>query len=236
MIIGRAHLVLEKVVDDNGVLQFNSDGSALASNKKVFVALEGVSEAIREKLTVLPGGDLSQERISVTPETAREILKNVPKDRTYSGLLEHVDVAVGADDAVVVECTDGKRSRKLKFKQRGRYSDQGAVLRHLYRVLDEGEFTLCLNRKRLLLMLEAMDKAAEDTSGEAPVWIGISKRGDVALRGFDYKMGRAVLGYIHAYDPEEAVQPEKSPWEQRFSEKRGILKGRTLPKRRKPNV
>lgn len=225
MIISRWHLTMERVVDDNGVLQYEADGSALASNKKVFMVLGPVEKEVREKLVkILPDSDPGAKRISITPETAREILKNVPRDKRYGGLLEHVDMRADGSTGVNVEMTDGKRTRKFQFKRRSKSSDAGAVLNHIYRVMGNPDNThMALNRKRLLMLLEAMEKASEDASGEAPVWISISREGDIAIRGWDFKFGRPVLGYMSGYKGDGVEAPPYIDWEETFCEKGGIL-------------
>ena len=233
MIYNRTHLQLEHVVDDNGILQLNGDGSAMASNKKVFIALAPVEPEIKQRLTVLEESDLNAERVSITPETAKEVLKNVPKDRKFGGLLEHVEVRDTGGEEVAVKMVDGKRSRLFNFKKRGRFSEQETVLKYIYRIIDsDSVLTLCLNRKRLLSLLEAMDKVSEDVSGEAPVWLSVSEKGDISIRGWDFKYGRAVLGFMSANKGREAEKPPRSDWENRFSEKERILPKRKLLKRK----
>jgi hypothetical protein len=229
MIISRNHLALERVVDDNGVLQFNEDGSALASNKKVVMVLAPVEDEIKERLTILKD-DGESERISITPDTAKEILKNVPKDKKFNGLLEHVSIRGNDSMSVNVEMTDGKRSRKMLFKRRERETDEKSVLKHMYSMIDQSNINMCLNRKRLLLMLEAMDKVCEDVSGESPVWISVTEGGDITVRGWDFKYGRPVLGYMKAYSGGESAPPPRVEWESKyngtFPGKQGIFKKR----------
>lgn len=224
MIVSRRHLLLEKVVDDNGMLQLNADGSAVATNKKVFAALEGVSAKIRGGVP-LPGKALGAATVSMTDGTAKEVLKNVPKDRLFHGALEHVDVVSEGVGDFAAETTDGRRTRIIRGKAIERSMEPSPMLQRILGVLEGGR-VVCLNRRRLLKLLEVLDKVAEDSTGESPVWIGIGENGDVALRCVDWASGQRALAYMTAYKDEGAEQPPASEWE------RGQWAGG--PKRPKP--
>jgi len=212
MIINRKHLLLERVVSDDGMLQLNRDGSAVATNKKVFMAVEGVG--YKERVNVpLKGEELGMEAVSMSDGTAREILKNVPRDKLFRGILEHLDVTVEGEGDFTAETTDGRRSRTIHCRAAGRRMDPKPMVSRILGVLDRGT-VLCLNRKRLLLLLEAMERVAEDATEESPVWIGLGEGGDVALRCLDWATGRSVLGYMSAYREEGARQPPATFWEQ----------------------
>jgi hypothetical protein len=211
VIVSRRHLLLEKVVDDNGMLQLNRDGSAIATNKKVFVALEGVSPKIQRGVP-LPGKEMGVDSISMTDSTAKEVLKNVPRDKLFHGALEHVDVVSEGVGDFVAETTDGRRTRTIRGKAIERSMEPDPMLQRILGVL-EGQRVVCLNRKRLLRLLEVLDKVAEDSTGESPVWMGFGENGDVALRCVDWASGQRALAYMSAYQDEGAEQPPASEWE-----------------------
>jgi len=227
MIISRSHLLLEKAVDDDGLLQINPDGSTFGSNKKVFILLGPVEEELRERLSILLDTPLGNP-VSITPESAREIIKNVPKDKKFDGMLEHVNIEEKDETEVKVFTTDGKRSRDLVFKQRERTANTDIIGKRIEESLTrEDAVKVCLNRKRLLKLLEVFDKATEDTSGEAPLWLSFTPEGDVALRGWDYKYGRPILGYMNAYKGDDAQEPPRTDWEYRFKPKSSNLNKRS---------
>lgn len=230
MIVNRKHLLLERVVDDDGLLQLNRDGSALATNKKVFMAVEGVPADKREQVP-LRGAELGTGSISMSDSTAKEILKNVPRDKLFQGALEHIDVSASEGEGdFTAETTDGRRARTMRCRALGKQMPPGPMVQRILETLDRGT-VLCLNRKRLLLLLDAMEKVAEDSSGESPVWIGLGKDGDVALRCVDWSTGQRVLGYMSAYRDEGAKQPVASAWERSM-----FAKAKRQPRRRRTSA
>lgn len=214
MIVSRKQLLLERIVDDNGMLQLNADGSACATNKKAFMAMEGVPAARREQVP-LPGAELGAPSVSMTEKTAREVLKGVPRDKLFQGALEHVDVYAESSEDFRADTTDGRRSRTVRGRSIGRTFVPEPMIQRTLSTLDRGR-VVCLNRRRLLRLLETMDRVAEDVTGESPVWIGIGENGDVALRCVDWSTGQRALGYMTAYRDEGAKQPEGSEWERRI--------------------
>lgn len=212
MVIPRGHLQLERMVKDDGVLQFHADGSALATNKKAFIAVEGISQQRREAVP-LAERELGAGAVSVTAETARSVLKLIPRDKMFQGALEHADIRREGDTELSVVTTDGKRVNRVRARCGVGRIDPAPVMREIDGAARSGQ-TVCLNRKRLLMLLDTMERAAEDSSGESPVWLSITEGGDVALRGINQRTGQRVIGYMHAY--RDVPELERSPWEMKY--------------------
>lgn len=214
MIVNRSQLLTERVVGDRGMFQLNRDGSSVASNKKGIVAVEGVR---RTKGVPLEGGELGVDSVAITRETAKSILSDVPRDRKFKGLLEHADIrAVDPGSGELrIETTDGKRSKIVKARGLERAMvNMGKLMGNVLRAMRRGN-VICLNRKRLIALLEAMDKSAEDTSGESAVWISIEKTGNIGLKTINYITGQRIYGYMRAYEGGRA-EDEETEWERGF--------------------
>jgi len=213
MIINRVQLLAQDVVGDNGAFVLFQNGSALASNKKSSLLVEGVPERVQRQVP-LPREPLGVEAARITKDSAKSLLSSVPRDRKFNGLLEHAAVKANGFETLAVETTDGKGT-SVTSRRFSETSDEveGAIGRLMARTLDRGRI-LCLNRKRLLSLLSAMEKCCEDSSEESPVWIGISESGDISLRSLNLGTGQAVLGYMHSYDEASARrQPAHTEWE-----------------------
>jgi len=233
MIVNRDQLTMQSVVGDDGTLQLNRDRSAVATNKKVYLVCEGVPGGIREQVP-LEEGELGDERVAVSPETVREMLKNVPRDRRFGGLLEHIDVRASATD-VTFESTDGKRKTRKTAKRSDREVNSAPATKLILDTFGRKDVTvMCLNLSRFIDLIAAMDSISDDSSGESPVWVAVSPDGDIALRTVKWKTGQRVLGYMHSYNGADSQIPELSEWERRMKgstkrENQGILNNRQPP-------
>jgi hypothetical protein len=211
MIVPRGQLAAEKVVDDDGALQVNADGSSIATNRRVFLCTEGLAVE-RQKGVPLRGGPLGGPSVVMTGETARELARAVPRDRKFGGLLEHLDLYSENSEDFRAEMSDGKRSRSVKARALPAKIDSRPVLRRILRTMAEGK-VVCLNRRRLLRLLDALERVAEDSTGASRVWIGFGEDGDVALRCVNWATGLRSLAWMRSYSGEDTKQPEASEWE-----------------------
>ncbi len=199
MILNKSNLLVSLLADKSipilGNIKILSDGTTIASNGRAILFVEGVPDGTRKSLTLKesPG-----KEVILPVEAVSEILKGLPKDNLFKGLLEHVDIAISTDGEVEVITTDGKRNRILKFKMYLRkWVDYKEILL-LYRKQKKVQ-TILLNRKRLLGLLETIDKICPDSSGEDVVAIEIGDKGVVTIRGENRRTGQSVFGIMTEY-------------------------------------
>lgn len=214
MIFNRAQMTLETIVDDDGTVVLCGDGTAAGSNKKSFVIVEGVPSEITEKVPLDQGRPLGVDALKVSRESIKTILRDVPRDKKFGGLLEHVDFVADELGEAEAKTTDGKRTKRVRMRGVvGQTAAVHSIAREALACIQGAERTVCLNRDRLASLLDAFDKAAEDSSGESPVWLSFSNDGDVVLRGVNFKTGQRILGVMRAYKDDAAAVPALSAWE-----------------------
>lgn len=192
------------------------EGSTVAFDGKVLVAVSPVRQEVKDQVpeTETPGSTLT-----LSAETIKEVLKNMPTDKKFYGLLEHTDL----DENGTFRLTDGKRRRQIAGKLFSKeFIDYKSVLRKAKEA--PPAVRVVLNRHRLKLLLDFLDKACPDGSNEAPVYLEFTREQDVLVRALNPVNGQRAIGYMTSYKAEEGQWLKPDHWEEKLSGTRTIEK------------
>ena len=205
---------------DDGNVILRADGAAVAANRFSAIAVGPLEEA---HLARVPLSDTANRTaVHLESDVAGGIGKDITRDRKFGGLLEHADVREAEDGKVEVEMSDGVRRRTQVLRRVPREGDGEAVVREVYTV--EPGVRAVVNRKRLRAALDALDAAAPDTTGEAPLWVELSPSGVLLLRGVDYRSGQRAAVRLQSYRAEAGKWLEYDAWESARVKKPGCVR------------
>lgn len=223
MILSKQNLLIVQVaavdkaipVLDN--IHITQDGTSVASNGKVLVAVSPVIRELKEKIPLKE--TKAKHSVTISSETVKEVIKNMPKDLLFHGLLEHVELNV-QDNTFLL--SDGKRKRNIiaRLYQRAFINFQ-EIFKRAGKSPVSTRFVI--NRKRLINILQTIDKICPDSSGESPVFIELNEAGNVILKGRNNK-GQRVLSVMSTYKGVEGSWMEDSSWEKKLLGRRRAKK------------
>jgi hypothetical protein len=170
------------------------NGAVVASNSKVWCWVSPLS-AKRVDLVPLQSGEV-HERIIISAGSVEKILKAIPKDTQYKGLLEHCDITRvdGGKPALIVTTTDGKQTHSINVnamavrypEYRKLFADAWASVQGVNVFVRETHNRLpiqaCLNRKRLSNVCAVVDKVCSYDGQFAPTWWFFAADGSVLMK------------------------------------------------------
>ncbi len=202
------------------------DGTLVATNGRVIALVSPVVEKVRESVP-LPWKSEAEtfgERIVLSSESVRTVLKAVPRDTRFRGILEHCAIRLNEPEGTKVEVsvTDGKRTQVLTLRRAPtnflRYED---VLREALgsRLLWEGEeegrasVRTIMNRKRLKELVETVDKICPYKGDFSPTYWEFTRARHTIIRARNELTDQriiAVFGYLRSVDGEWL---EENEWE-----------------------
>ena len=222
MILSKANLEIVRVTKDDKqqerlyTLHITESGSTVASNGRVILAVSPVLEQSKKQFPLKSEGDdreTSGEEMTIPAQFVKEILKNLPKDLLFKGALEHCRIESTDDDAVIVYVTDGKRTNSIKSRKHSqKYLSYGDVIGHAI-AHSSSRTRAVLNLKRLLTLLQAIDKVCPDSTGETPVYLEFTKDNDVIVRGYNRKTGQDIVAVMTSYKDIEGKFHSNEKWE-----------------------
>lgn len=217
MILGKhnllAHLVSapDKDIPVLDCLFVETDGSSVAGSRKGIIVVSPVQDAIAE---AVPLKSSRCGSVAIVAETIKDVLKIIPTDKKFKGLLEHVDIRE-TDRGVVFTSTDGKRQKQIAGKvTEHRYTNYKEVFSRVLRGREGHK--IVLNHKRLMVMLDTLDKICPDSSGKNPLYIEFSAENDIILRCENHQTGQRALGVMWSYQGKQGEWLELDKWEQRI--------------------
>jgi hypothetical protein len=176
-----------------------ADGSVVASNSKVWAWVSPLP-LDKRKLVPLPGYALG-EQVVLTADTVKTILKALPKDTQFKGLLEHVDLEIPEKGKpnIVVHFKDQERMSEVKAR---RSTLVFPDYKPLFRSAQGGGFNnqarewICLNRKRLGNICMVMDKVCNYDGSFAPTWWQFTQDGRVVMRAINELNGQRLIAIM----------------------------------------
>jgi len=183
MILSKGNLQVVLVSQDdknipglNNVL-IEKNGCTVAVNRNSVIIVGAIDKKVCENVPLEPSyNDID---VVISSDTIKEIIKNIPRDTLFNGLLEHCDM----DKKGLFTITDGKRKKKIS----GKINDKPFVN---YRSLVEcGDVTYktALNFKRLHTLLNTMQKVCGDSTGESVVFMEFTEDNKLILRAKNMK-------------------------------------------------
>jgi len=214
MILSKASLAIEKIANvDDGPCTITQDGAIAGSARRAAMVVTPLEEKQRDAVAkVLPPQKLKGET-NLAARTIRDMDKLIPKDSTFKGLLEYCDVTDLGDDGVEVTSTDGHRVQSIRARRARKRVDVGAVMRAMVEVVTTRHVaTFVVNRKRLMALLDALNRACPDSASASPVWVSIGDDGDVVLRAENRATGQRAWALMSSGNAKES--PPLGEWEQ----------------------
>jgi hypothetical protein len=211
MILSKSNLKVVEVTEAKGLPILNNvhiepDGTTAASNGRAIICVSPVTPENRARISFIENTPQTKA-VNVAAETIKDVLKNIPPDKTFGGLLEHTDFADG-----VFNLTDSIRKKRISAKVYPReYFDYKEAFRKATK--NKTQVRVVLNRKRLIEILQTIDNVCQDGTGEAPVFIEFTNDGDIILRAQSLANDQRALAYMTSYKEEEGKWLEPTEWE-----------------------
>lgn len=206
-------------------LHFRTDGSTVAASGSAILAVSPVNE--RERAAVPIDSSSMAEDETVNRETVREVLKSMPRDTMFGGILEHCDYSNGR-----FVLTDGKRTRTISAKTyQNDYIDYRGVFRRAAesRVIHRE----AVNLRRFVDLLNVIDKMFPDSSKNSAVFLEFTEGKDIVVRAYDVRGRQQCIGVMKAYDGAEGKWPEKNEWEIRLCDSQENVSVRKITKKKR---
>lgn len=240
MIVSKANLqtVHATKVDSNipalDNVHIAEDGSTVAVGGKMMIVVSPVKQELKNKLV-----NVVQEKgygsMSVNADTVRKIIRSIPADRKYSGLLEHCNVERIGSRTCCFTMTDGKREQSIVGKVYPReFLPYRTLVQNAVETSEVGKgMRLVMNLKRLLLLLQTIEKVAPDTSGDSPIWVEFTEKNYIIIRALNMITGQRCIGIMSPYGGTEGKWLNVDDWERSFTEEPVKIKHKKVLKHRK---
>lgn len=218
MIISRTNMEVVSVTKHDKVPVLNNvhiqqDGTTIGSNGKVIMAVSPTKDFIRKTLGEQLGNDpLDEKGLTIDSDIIKDVLKNTPRDLHFRGVLEHCNVKPYDNSSVEFSMTDGKRPKIIKGQRWNRdYINYKEVFHAAY--TSKKSVKVVLNLRRIISLLDAIDKACPDRTGNAPVFLEFSDSNDIILRSMNFMNGQRVFAVMQSYKGAEGEYIEETDWE-----------------------
>lgn len=218
MILSKGNLSVLKVTSKDSKtpvldnVHVEPDGTTVGAARSVLLAVSPVDPEVKEQVPLTEESSTLGASQTLTADCIRDVLRNMPKDTAFSGLLEHCDL----DDQGVFRLHDGKREKVIRGKRFNmRYIPWKEMIARSLSVV--GPKRVVLNLARLKLLLDALDKICPDSSGESPVYIEFTDRNEVVLRMVNRVNGQRAVGVTTSYGGIEGRWLQPDGWERGLS-------------------
>jgi hypothetical protein len=217
MILSRSNLLASQGTSKDSPILNNLhvtwDGSTVAFDGRALLCVSPVAVEMEDKVTLRDTGRPNSETgVTVSTESVKEVLKNLPVDKKFDGVREHVDLS----PAGVFTIDDGKREKTITAKVYPRqFVDYKAVLTNAKK--SPAVARVVLNGKRLRNLLDMLDKICPDSSGDSPVFLEFTEDNDILIRAVNPLNSQRVVAYMASYKNEEGQWLEEDEWEKNIS-------------------
>ncbi len=196
MILSKGNLQVVAVAQDDKAIAgldnilIEKGGCTVAVNRNTIIIVGAVDENVRKAVPL----DETKLDIGlvVSGETIKEVIKNVPRDTMFKGLLEHCEVNKDADFTI----TDGKRKKRIGGKKYAKkFIDYRKLIRHGNIVN-----SVVVNYKRLHNILDVLGKSSPDVIGESVVFLEFTDDHKMILRTRNMKNNQEVFVITTCYE------------------------------------
>ena len=204
MLFSKSNLMVGKVASTNvadlglNCIRLNSDGSTVAANGKVIMAVGPVDEKRTHFPDVGEQTTPGEKGVSVPLDLMEKVVKNLPRDKNPR---TQTVAMTKPKDARKIELTttDMRHVQRVEgYPKQESFPDWKGVLR---KVRSTNPQRVCLNRKDLIDLLAAMESACPDRGGENPVFLEINPDGTgMVVRCVNRETGQRAVGGITAYN------------------------------------
>lgn len=187
----------------------------------MFMAVEPIT--YQDKIQNLYGeiGEVGSDGLVLPLDTVERALKLMPKT---SAVLKHVALTkVGARMGFTSLDAKGDPTTNAGLAKREPYPDWRGIFRKV-RGMGEG-VRICISRKDLIQLLDAMEAACPDRSGYSPVFIEVSEDGSgLVLRSVNAETGQRVVGVVSTIET-KGQWLSRNVWERILFGVKAIAKG-----------
>lgn len=205
---------------DKNIPQLNNvhlagDGSTVGASGRSTMVVSPVQNEVRKRLeAVLEDSGMSEMTISA--ETINEVMRAIPADKTFKGMLEHCDVKKLSDREVKFTIYTQKRRKVIM----GQLFPRSYI--HWEEVIKEACASKVVNRVvlnvgRFITLLQVAEKIIGDSSGENAVFLEFTEDNDVIVRGRDATSGQRLIGVMTSYVNKEEQWLRMDQWEKRIT-------------------
>lgn len=192
-------------------ISIEPDGTAVAASKNVVLA---ISPPVEDAITNIPVEDTGRNSGVIHQDLVKKVITAIGSDSAFGGRLEYCDMS-GDGSRVIFSVHDGRNPGTI----RGRKEHDGWVpWKKIFSGRHGDGKQVILNRSRLKILLDVLDKIAPENGGETPVYLEFTTEGDVLLRAKNYITGQRILGVMTNY---------KGKWQEDTEWERRILAGET---------
>lgn len=212
-------LAVEVTKDDSKIPALNNilirtDGTTVGANGLCVIAVSPVLKEVKENVildeTVCGDG-------IVPSKTIKDVIKNMPLDKLFKGLLEHCDFGVLGSKGIF-NVKDGEKKRKITGNlYRHEYIKYKKILKRVMRKV-RGQKVI-LNLKRLLSLLNTINKMCPDSSGDSPVLIEFTEDNHIYIKAVNKTTGQKVIATMTSYKFKDEDWIERDKWETDFIRK-----------------
>lgn len=204
-------------------LLIRKDGATVASSANAFLIISPVEKETASR-TMLEASPLDND-VVLSSATVNKILKNLPKDRLFKGLLEHCDISQ-KDNRVTVATHDGKHRNSTEF-----YVDNTKYIPYeeiyLRACKTATNKRVILNRSRLKLLLTVLETVFPEDTGDSPLFIDFTTKDELIVR-MQGATGQQAIGVIYNYKYNPTNWLPFSQWEE------SVLKGAEISSTQTP--
>lgn len=189
-------------------VRMERDGTMVGAAGNVVVAVAPVDPKVAAQVPLQNSG---AGEATIAADTVRKALKLLG-DKMFGGLLEHCDISVRGED-IVFTFTDGKRRHTMDGRAyRHPYIPWQTILSRAMRNRQPGQ-RVVLNRARLHLLLDTLEKVCPDSSGQSPVYLEFTTDGDIVCRARNAINGQRVVATMKNYALKGSAWLEEGEWE-----------------------
>ena len=206
MLFSRANLMVVQVASEHAsdlginAVRLNSDGSTTATDGKVMMSV-GPMDATRVHFPEMPQGSPGEKGLSVPLELIEDTIKNLPKDKRVS---LQIAAMSPIDHSGEVEMVTVDMHGKKKVSRRPKREPFPPWKEHLRKLRGTVGTKVCVNRKSLIHLLQALEEACPDKGNENPIYIEINSEGaGLVLRCVNVETGQHATGGITRYNTRE---------------------------------
>lgn len=214
MILSKSNLLASMVSAVQKIPLLNNvfvrkDGTTIASNGKVLIAVAPPNEKICKAYPIKDGK--VNEEFLIGCESIGHVLKDIPRDTKFQGILEHCSVHLDGSD-IHFKTTNGRVTRESNAKRlRLKWIDYKQILSRA--MGKKSNVKIVLNKNRLLNLLTALDKICPDSSSFSPVFIEFTEGNDVVFRCIHPKTRQRAVGLMTSYKGTEGKWVGENRWE-----------------------
>lgn len=208
-------------------VKIERDGTVAAGNGKVVIVVEPTREEATKTLVSFGIAERRPIEAVLSALTVREIIKGLPRDTTFGGLLEYCAIypAEDASGELCIKINDGLRVKAWRVRPlRSRFPDYTATIRSVYSYAISGgqdakrtvSCRAIVNRDRFAEMIAVMETVSVWTGGDSfsPAWLEFTG-GGLVYRTVNKITGQRSIAVVYSSLITGKQWLELNDWERR---------------------